>query len=79
MLARAVFCPKSYSDADISLSVYLTDDGCTDGTSQAVRDIFKGKDITIMQGDGNLYWAGGMRFAWKEALKKKTNGIFIFY
>lgn len=67
---------KSYSDADISLSVYLTDDGCTDGTSQAVRDIFKGKDITIMQGDGNLYWAGGMRFAWKEALKKKDKWDF---
>lgn len=67
---------KAYSDAEISLSVYLTDDGCTDGTSQAVRDTFKDKDITIMQGDGNMYWAGGMRFAWKEALKKKDKWDF---
>lgn len=67
---------KAYSDAEISLSVYLTDDGCTDGTSQAVRDTFMDKDITIMQGDGNMYWAGGMRFAWKEALKKKDKWDF---
>lgn len=67
---------KAYSDAEISLSVYLTDDGCTDGTSQAVRDTFKDKDITIMQGDGSMYWAGGMRFAWKEALKKKDKWDF---
>lgn len=67
---------KAYSDAEISLSVYLTDDGCTDGTSQAVRDTFKDKDINIMQGDGNMYWAGGMRFAWKEALKKKDKWDF---
>lgn len=67
---------KAYPDAEISLSVYLTDDGCTDGTSQAVRDTFKDKDITIMQGNGNMYWAGGMRFAWKEALKKKDKWDF---
>lgn len=53
----------------IELSVYLTDDGCTDGTSDAVRNNFADKNITILQGDGNLYWAGGMRFAWNEALK----------
>lgn len=67
---------KTFSDAEISLSVYLTDDGCTDGTPQAVCDTFKHKDITIMQGDGNMYWAGGMRFAWNEALKKKDKWDF---
>lgn len=53
----------------IKLVVYLTDDGCTDGTAQAVRDKFGDKDIYILQGTGELYWAGGMRFAWREALK----------
>lgn len=67
---------KACSQAHLSLSVYLTDDGCTDGTAQAVRDAFPDKDITILQGDGNLYWAGGMRFAWREALERKNHWDF---
>lgn len=53
----------------IDLSIYLTDDGCTDGTGNAVRENFIDKNITILQGTGNLFWAGGMRFAWDAALK----------
>lgn len=53
----------------IELEVFLTDDGCTDGTAQAVKETFAGKSIHILQGTGNMFWAGGMRFAWKEALK----------
>ena len=64
------------SEDKIELSVYLTDDGCTDGTADAVRNNFADKKITILQGDGNLYWAGGMRFAWKEALKKHSEWDF---
>lgn len=47
--------------------VYMTDDGCTDGTAASAREAFPG--IRIIQGDGNLYWAGGMRKAWAEAAK----------
>lgn len=54
----------------IQMSIFLTDDGCTDGTSAAVREAFPDKDITIQQGNGHLYWAGGMRLAWEAALKK---------
>ncbi len=57
-------------DGTVELTVYLTDDGCTDGTADAVRAEFAGKDIHILQGTGSLYWAGGMLFAWREALKK---------
>jgi GT2 family glycosyltransferase len=53
----------------IKSEIYLTDDGCTDGTTAAIEAIFHSEDIHILKGDGNLYWAGGMRFAWKEALK----------
>lgn len=67
---------KAYQEVILSLCVYLTDDGCTDGTSQAVRETFPDKDITILQGDGNLYWAGGMRFAWREALKSSVHWDF---
>lgn len=60
----------------VELSIYLTDDGCTDGTGYAVRDNFSDKNITILKGTGNLYWAGGMRFAWNEALKKHNEWDF---
>ena len=51
----------------IDLVIYLTDDGCTDGTAESVKLTFPNKEIQIIKGDGNLYWAGGMRCAWKEA------------
>lgn len=54
----------------IEISVFLTDDGCTDGTAEAVINYSKERiPITIINGTGNLFWAGGMRAAWKEAMK----------
>lgn len=68
---------EKYNDADIALGVYLTDDGCSDGTAQAVKNRFSDKDITILQGDGNLFWAGGMRLAWNAALKEDRKWDFF--
>ena len=52
--------------ADCSVRVYLTDDGCTDGTADSVREAFPG--TRILEGDGSLYWNGGMRRALAEAM-----------
>lgn len=46
--------------------VYMTDDGSTDGTAEAVLNDFP--DVHIIHGDGNLYWSGGMRRAWQVAV-----------
>ena len=51
----------------IDLNVYLVDDGSTDGTGDAVKQNFP--HVNILQGDGTLYWNGGMRFAFSEAMK----------
>ena len=48
-----------------SLTVYLTDDGCADGTKEAVTKRFP--DIRIIDGDGTLFWNMGMRKAWEVA------------
>lgn len=48
------------------VSIYLVDDGCSDGTPAAVSERFPA--VTIIPGDGNLYWCGGMRLAWAEAM-----------
>ena len=60
------------TDDNISLSVFLTDDGCTDGTAEAVKAEFADKDIHILQGSGSLFWAGGMRLAWQAAIDTGT-------
>lgn len=54
----------------IDFDVYLTDDNSSDGTKEAVLKEFEGRNIVIVEGDGSLYWAGGMRAAWNEAMKK---------
>lgn len=45
--------------------VVLTDDGSSDGTGDAVRAAFP--DVTVLAGDGNLYWCGGTMQAWNAA------------
>lgn len=60
----------------INLSFFITDDKCTDGTPDAVKDFLKTEDFTIIPADGNAFWAGGMRLAWKKALATES---FDFY
>lgn len=55
----------------VALAVFLTDDACSDGTSDMVRDICKEHELHIINGNGKCYWAGGMRLAWSEALKQR--------
>lgn len=50
------------------VDVYLTDDGCTDGTPEAISQQFP--QVHVIHGDGNLYWNRGMYVAWQEAVKK---------
>jgi GT2 family glycosyltransferase len=57
----------------LSIAVYLTDDGSSDGTSEAVRSAYP--DVCVLKGDGNLFWNRGMRAAWDDALK----GDYDFY
>lgn len=48
-----------------NLSVTLVDDGSMDGTGAGVREEFP--EVTVLEGDGSLYWCGGMRKAWAHA------------
>jgi GT2 family glycosyltransferase len=54
---------------NVKMKVYLVDDGSTDGTSNAVKKHFP--DTIVLNGDGNLFWCGGMRLAFDAALKEK--------
>lgn len=50
------------------VDVYLTNDGCTDGTPEAIQHQFP--QVHIINGNGNLYWNRGMYTAWQKAAKK---------
>ena len=64
-------CLKSLFQAQVpegvAITVYLVDDGSTDGTGDSVRERYPA--VKVLNGDGSLYWCGGMRLAWNEALK----------
>jgi GT2 family glycosyltransferase len=47
--------------------VYLTDDGSSDGTTEAVKAEYS--EVQIIPGNGNLFWVGGMHLAFGEAIK----------
>lgn len=50
------------------VDIYLTNDGCTDGTPETVALQFP--EVHIIEGSGNLFWNRGMYTAWQEAAKK---------
>jgi GT2 family glycosyltransferase len=52
---------------DVQLVVYLVDDGSTDGTTEAVLQTYP--QVKMIPGDGSLFWNGGMRVAFGEAIK----------
>lgn len=64
-----------YLDNNLDLTIYLTDDGSTDSTSQAVAAEYP--EIKILQGTGELFWAGGMRNSWNAALKDNFDGYLL--
>ncbi|MCC5665172.1 glycosyltransferase family 2 protein [Nostoc sp. CHAB 5784] len=49
--------------------VYLTDDGSSDGTAQAIKAEYP--EVHILQGNGNLFWVGGMHLAFGEAIRNQ--------
>jgi GT2 family glycosyltransferase len=61
---------------DLDLTVSLVDDGSRDGTSQAVAERFP--QVSLLQGDGTLFWNGGMRKAFAHALAKGFDGYIWF-
>jgi len=66
---NSLFRSVGESDA-ISFDVLITDDGSTDGTEEEIKRLFPRDNIFLLEGDGNLFWNGGMINAWKAALQK---------
>ena len=72
---KSLYRAYENNDADLEIIIYLTDDGSTDGTKEAVSQLYP--EVNILIGNGNLYWAGGMRNSWNEALKTDFDGYLL--
>jgi len=60
----------------VRLAVFLTDDGSSDRTAEAVAREFPA--VQIVRGDGTLYWCKGMRVAWERALETGRFDYFLW-
>jgi len=58
-------------------SVFLVDDGSSDGTEHAIKDLFP--DVMIIKGGGSLFWAKSMALAWNECLKIKDKFDYFLW
>lgn len=76
---KTITCLESLYKAklpkDFQFDVFLVDDGSTDGTTKAVKEKFPA--VIVIKGTGKLFWAGGMRLAWKNALNNKYFGYLL--
>ncbi|MBX9807326.1 MAG: glycosyltransferase family 2 protein [Flavobacteriaceae bacterium] len=61
---------------DYTIEVFLVDDGSTDETAEAIRSQFP--KVTIISGNGNLYWNRGMHKAWETAAKTKDFDYYLW-
>lgn len=52
----------------VALDAYVLDDASTDGTAEAIAREFPA--VTVLRGDGQLYWNGGMRTAFGAAIER---------
>jgi GT2 family glycosyltransferase len=64
--------PEGYS-----LKVYLLDDDSPDGTANYVKANFPG--VSVTNGSGSLFWAGGMRKIWGQVVKKDEYDFFFLF
>lgn len=58
------------SNVSLKIKIFITDDGSTDGTSEAILARNYDFPIQLLNGDGSLFWNGGMNHSWKEAIKQ---------
>lgn len=58
------------------LTVFLVDDGSSDGTGQAVHEAYP--QVNIITGNGQLFWNRGMHLAWQSASRARNYEFYLW-
>ena len=76
---KTIACLESLRRQMLSLNIlveiFLTDDASVDGTSEAVKLFFP--EVHLYHGSGSLFWAGGMRATWQQALNSDADYFLL--
>ena len=67
---------QKYTES-IEFEHIVVDDGSTDGTYEAIALNYP--DVKIIQGNGKLFWSGGMRYGYEQSVKKKNYDYLLLY
>ena len=65
------------NDSINNYDIYMTNDGCTDGTERFVKQLYP--QVNIINHKGNLFWSRGMNLAWEKANETKHYDYFLWF
>ena len=65
-----------YAGLKDNYEIVFVDDGSVDGTTGAVVDL--SDEVTVVPGNGQLFWAGGMRFGFDTIACKSFDYLIVF-
>jgi len=66
-----------YNTHYLSYHIIVIDDGSTDGTAEWLRDNYD--DLTILAGDGNLWWSGAVNMGARFALEELNTDFILLW
>jgi GT2 family glycosyltransferase len=58
------------------MDIFLCDDGSTDGTFEAVKELYP--EVYVFKGTGNLFWNRGMLAAWEKAISTNQYDAYLW-
>ena len=72
---KTLRCIKKLLTNCLDIHFTIVDDNSTDGTTSAIEELNINKKI--LRGNGNLFWAGGMRLGIEDCLKEIDNYDYV--
>ncbi len=76
-LERIEVCLKKADNDLAGATIIISDDGSTDGTGKWLAD--HKKEVVVLNGDGNLWWSGGINLAARHAVEVIKSDFILWW